>query len=387
MFTLIKEGTIYAPQNLGKQDILVVGSTIAHIAEKIHLPEDFGGRIIPAQGKYVSPGFIDLHVHIAGGGGETPKGRTPEIMLSNIIKAGVTTVIGCLGTDNVSRTPESLLAKAIQLDEEGISTYIYTGSYQVPPDTITGSVRKDVALIPKVIGVGELAISDHRSSQPSYDELCRIAAEARVGGMIGGKAGLVHLHVGNGKAGLEHIMRIVRETEIPADQFLPTHVNRHERLLEQSLEFARLGGNIDLTAETPGMDRSLSVSEAISQALRKGVRLEQLTISSDSNGSMPTFDEKGRLIGMTVGDIRNLHAQWKKLVQAGFSLEDALMLVTSNPAQRTGIFATKGSLDTGKDADLLIFDKNLTIDTLIAKGQIMMQHGEVLVKGSFESKS
>ena len=112
------------------------------------------------------------------------------------------------------------MAKAMQLEEEGISTYMYTGSNQFPIATITGSVRKDVALIPKVIGVGEIAISDHRSSQPGFEELCRVAAEARVGGMIGGKAGLVHLHVGNGRRRLDPVIRMVEETEIPIDQFL-----------------------------------------------------------------------------------------------------------------------------------------------------------------------
>ncbi|PIE36112.1 beta-aspartyl-peptidase [candidate division KSB3 bacterium] len=385
MFTLIKDGTIYTPKLIGKKDILLVGSTIAHIADTINLPEDFGGQIISADGKNVAPGFVDLHVHLAGGGGETPKARTPEIQLSSIINAGVTTVIGCLGTDNVTRTPENLLAKAVQLDLEGISTYIYTGSYQVPLTTITGSARKDIALIPKIIGVGELAISDHRSSQPTYEELCRIAAEARVGGMIGGKAGIVHLHVGNGKAGLDTIIRIAQDTEIPIDQFLPTHVNRNERLFTQAIEFAKLGGNIDITAESSESTSRKPVSEAISLALESGVGLEQMTISSDSNGSMPTFNEQGRLVGMAVGDIRNLYKQWIKLVHAGFSLENALTFITSNPAKRTGIFATKGSLEIGKDADLLIFDENLSLDSVIAKGRLMAQHGEVLVKGTFES--
>ncbi len=385
MFTVIKDGTVYSPEKLGKKDILVVGNTIAHIADRIELPETFAGQVISAKGKYVTPGFIDLHVHIAGGGGETPRTRTPEIRLSRIIRAGVTTVIGCLGTDNVTRTPESLLAKAVQLDEEGISTYIYTGSYQIPPDTITGSVRKDIALIPKVIGIGELAISDHRSSQPTYEELCRIAAEARVGGMIGGKAGLVHLHVGNGKAGLDLIMRMVQETEIPIDQFLPTHVNRNAQLLAQAFEFATLGGNIDLTAEPPELQFLRPVNEVIVQALEQGIAIEQLTISSDSNGSMPTFDEQGRLVRMTVGDIRNLYVQWKKLVETDFPFEDALKLVTENPARRTGIFAAKGSLEVGKDADILILRENFDVDTVMAKGQIMAQQGEILVKGTFET--
>jgi beta-aspartyl-dipeptidase (metallo-type) len=284
----------------------------------------------------------------------------------------------------VTRTPESLLAKAVQLEEEGISTFIYTGSYQVPPNTITGSVRKDVALIPKVVGVGELAIADHRSSQPTYDELCRIAAEARVGGMIGGKAGVVHLHVGSGQRGLEQIVRIVKETEIPIDQFLPTHVSRNARLLEEAFEFAKSGGNIDLTAETEKVDFLIPVKEVIPQAIEKGIPIERLTISSDSNGSMPTFDEHGHLVKMGVGDIRNLYNAWKSLVHADISLEDALQLVTSNPAKRMGVFTRKGSLEIGKDADLLLLDEHLNIDAVIAKGRIMAHDGQILVKGTFE---
>ncbi len=384
MFTLIKGGMVYAPHYLGKQDILLTGNAIAHIADTIELPASLPVRTILAEGKMVTPGFIDLHVHIAGGGGESPGTRTPEILLSSIVKAGVTTVIGCLGTDNVTRTPESLLAKAVQLEEEGISTCIYTGSYQVPPDTITGSVRKDIALIPKVVGIGELAIADHRSSQPTHDELCRIAAEARVGGMIGGKAGVVHLHVGSGHRGLEQIVRIVKETEIPIEQFLPTHVSRNPDLFEEAIEFAKAGGNIDLTAETENVDFLMPVKKAITAALDKGVALEHLTISSDSNGSMPTFDEHGRLIKMGVGDIRNLYTAWKRLVTSNVPLEDALQLVTSNPAKRTGIFARKGSLEVGKDADLLLIDENFDIETVIAKGRVMLHNGELLVKGIFE---
>jgi beta-aspartyl-dipeptidase (metallo-type) len=334
----------------------------------------------------VTPGLIDLHVHLLGGGGEGgPRTRTPEITLSKITHAGVTTVVGCLGTDDVSRRPETLLAKAMQLEEEGISTYIYCGSYQFPLATITGSVRKDIALIPKVIGVGEIAVSDHRSSQPTYEELCKVAAEARVGGMIGGKAGLVHLHMGSGKRMLDPILRIVKETEIPIGQFLPTHLTRTESLLEQSIQFAKMGGNIDFTVKGQELSFPLTTGQALKIALDGGVAIEQITLSSDSNGSMPVFDEKGKLIKLVVGDIQNLYLDWKGLVDGGFPLEDVLKMVTSNPAKRAGIYQSKGSIEEGKDADLLILSSDLKIESVMAKGQMMIHQGEVLVKGTFEA--
>ena len=281
MFTLIKNGSVYGPAKLGVKDILLCGRTIAKIADRIDVPPAFGAAVIDASGKTVTPGFIDLHVHFLGGGGEAgPRTRTPEITLSKITRAGVTTAVGCIGTDDVSRRPETLLSKAMQLDEEGITTYIYCGSYQFPMPTITGSVRKDIALIPKVIGVGEIAVSDHRSSQPSFDELCRVAAEARVGGMIGGKAGLVHLHMGGGPRRLDPVIQMVRETEIPIGQFLPTHLTRTEALLEQAFEFARMGGNIDFTVKGPELHWPLNTARTLRMALEKGVSLDQITLSS-----------------------------------------------------------------------------------------------------------
>ncbi|MCU0539708.1 MAG: beta-aspartyl-peptidase [Desulfobacterales bacterium] len=385
MFTLISGGTVYAPEKLGRRDLLIAGGVIARIAERIELPAEFKPRVIRAKGKIVTPGMVDLHVHLLGGGGEAgPWSRTPEITLSKIVCAGVTTVVGLLGTDDVSRRPETLLAKAMQLEQEGISAWIYTGSYQLPPPTITGSVRKDIALIPKVVGVGEIAVSDHRSSQPSFDELCRIAAEARVGGMLGGKAGLVHLHMGAGPRGLEPIRRMVKETEIPIGQFLPTHVNRTRELMEDAVAFAAMGGHIDITATGRGLSFRPTSVEAVRSALEAGVPIERITLSSDSNGSMPIFDPQGRVVRLGVGEIQCLFEDWQSLTAAGIPLEESLKVVTANPARRVGLFERKGSLAVGKDADLLILDRHGDLDSVFAMGRLMLSRGELRVKGTFE---
>jgi beta-aspartyl-dipeptidase (metallo-type) len=385
MFTLIKGGTLYSPEKKGKKDILVAGKTIIRVADVINLPKDFDTTIISASDKFVIPGLIDLHVHLLGGGGEGGfKTRTPEITLSKITRAGVTTVVGCLGTDDVTRTPESLLAKAMQLDEEGVATYIYCGSYQFPPPTITGSVRKDVALIPKIIGVGEIAVSDHRSSQPGVKDLCRLAAQARVGGMIGGKPGLVHVHMGSGPRMLESIFRIVQETEIPIQQFLPTHLTRTLSLLEESIRFAKMGGNIDFTVKGSELSFAVETAKALQMVFAEGVCVDQVTLSSDSNGSIPVFDDAGNLVRLAVGDIKNLFLELKQLLKDGLPIETALPLVTANPAKRIGIFEHTGSIDEGKDADILIVDDTFEIETVMARGRVMVDHGDTKIKGTFE---
>lgn len=385
MFTLITGGTVYAPEKLGRRDILIAGRVIARIAERIELPAEFKPLVIRAKGRTIVPGLVDLHVHLLGGGGEAgPWTRTPEITLSKITRAGVTTVVGLLGTDDVSRRPETLLAKAMQLEQEGVSAYIYSGSYQLPLATLTGSLRKDIALIPKVVGVGEVAVSDHRSSQPSFEELCRIAAEARVGGMLGGKAGLVHLHMGAGPRRLDAVIRMVKETEIPVGQFLPTHLNRTRALMEHAIEFAHMGGNIDITATGKDLHFHPTSVEAVRMALDAGVPVEQITLSSDSNGSMPIFDAKGNVVKLGVGDIQCLFEDWQLLVKAGLSMEESLKIVSVNPARRVGLFGSKGSLEAGKDADLLILGPDLEIDSVLAKGRLMIHKQQIKVKGTFE---
>src|SRR5690606_39548569 len=99
-----------------------------------------------------------------------------------------------------------------------------------------------------LIGIGEVAISDHRSSQPTLDELLRLASEAHVAGLMTGKAGIVHLHLGDGARGLDLVRRALDGSELPPRVFHPTHVNRRRALFEESLELAGRGATIDVTA-------------------------------------------------------------------------------------------------------------------------------------------
>lgn len=252
MLKLIKNGKVHAPDYLEQKDILLIGDKIGYIAEQIDEPKNFVDiEVIDASGKLVVPGFIDSHVHILGGGGEGGfKTRTPEIQLTDLTRGGVTTVVGCLGTDGTTRSMAGLLAKARGLEEEGITTFIYTGNYAVPVRTITGNIQDDIIMIDKVIGVGEIAISDHRSAQPTVQEITRIAAEARVGGILSGKAGIVNIHVGSGSRKVDFLLDIAENTEIPIKQFVPTHMNRNQELFEQAIYYAKKGGIVDFTTSS-----------------------------------------------------------------------------------------------------------------------------------------
>lgn len=390
-FTLLKNAHVIAPEDLGVKDILVAGEKIAMIGEGLSLPAIYDCEVVDCEGNYVVPGFIDSHVHLIGGGGEGGYAtRTPEIQLTDITTSGVTTVLGLLGTDGVTRHVASLLAKARGLEDEGITAYIYSGSYEIPTPTITGSVRNDIILIDKVIGTGEIAMCDHRSSQSPKEAYQQITAEARVGGMLSGKAGVVNMHLGDGEDGLKMLYEITKNGEIPKTQIIPTHVNRNKRLFKEAIEWAKQGGIMDVTSSVSpesGSSHSVKSSEAVKQALEAGVNIENITMSSDGNGSMPIFDEAGNNIGVGVASQISILNEFRDMVQKeNIAITDAIKIITSNIAKFTKLYPRKGCLTNNSDADILVLDKDLQLQHVWARGTHMVENGKPIVFGTFEKR-
>ncbi|GAE25858.1 isoaspartyl dipeptidase [Halalkalibacter wakoensis JCM 9140] len=389
MLMLIKKGEVYTPSFIGKKDLLIAGGKIIAIEDQIDLNSlSIDVQVIDGEGFLVMPGFVDGHVHIIGGGGEGGfKTRTPELMISQATIAGVTTMVGVIGTDGTSRTMPDLIAKAKGLTEEGITCYVHIGSYQVPIQPLTDSLQSDLLLIDQIIGIGEVAISDHRSSQPTVEEISRLAAYARVGGMLSGKGGIVNVHVGDSKQTLSILNEVIDSTDIPITQFLPTHINRNAYLFDAGIQYAKKGGYIDFTTSTiPKFlgDGEVKCSQALKRALLAGVSIEQITFTSDAQGSLPDFDESGNLIGMQIGQVSSLFQEVRDAVLTeGVELETALKVITKNPASILNI-PGKGELAVGNDGDVVLATKDLHIHSVIAKGQLMVEGGKPVVKGTFE---
>ena len=385
MIKLRKNAQVYAPAPLGRKDLLIVGEKICRIDARI---EGYDGlpdvEVFDLAGKLLVPGYIDLHVHITGGGGEQgPASRVPESQLSAFTTNGITTVMGLLGTDGVTRSVENLVAKARALTEEGITVYCLTGSYGYPSTTITGSVEKDIMMIPPIIGV-KVAVSDHRSSNPTGEDLIALASAARRAGLLSNTPGLVTMHMGTGKGGLAPVFDVLDHSDIPARNLLPTHMLRTPELADQGAELVRRGGYMDCTAG--GDEESMEKVAAMLLDLlgRDGVTADHVTLSSDAFGSQPRFNAAGECVGLTYASPKYLHKTIQSLVRRGLPLEEALKLLTSTPAEVLGKTGRKGCVAPGADADLLILGDGLEIDSLFARGKTALWQEEVLMKGRFE---
>ncbi|MCE9849974.1 beta-aspartyl-peptidase [Aeromonas allosaccharophila] len=373
MLTLIEGAEIFSPTHLGQQDLLVADGRIAWMGKGLTVPANWPLNRVDGRGSYLVPGLVDPLAHITGGGGEGGFAfRTPELAACDALKAGVTTLVAALGTDSLTRTPAQVLGKVREFRAAGVSAFMYTGSYHLPVKTLTGTVESDIILIPEVLGVGEVAISDHRSSAPTHHELARLASEARVAGLLAGKSGVSFFHIGDGKGALALLRALRDETDIPLRQLYPTHCNRNPWLFAEAIEWGKAGGWVDLTTSSfPDLleDGERLAADGLAELLAAGVPAERITFSSDANASLPRFDGEGRLIEMRCGQIASLWQQCVRATRLGVSLERALAAVTSNPAQALGL-GSKGRIGVGQDADLLLIHaRTFAIERVMSGGQ------------------
>lgn len=386
MFHLITNARLYAPEAVGLRTILTAGERIVYVGESVPdldpcLPVErtdvFGARVIP--------GLIDAHAHITGGGGEAGlHTKAPAPHLSAYTHAGITTVAGLLGTDDLTRSTSSLITRVKALKNEGLSAFCYTGGYHLPLTTLTGSAKSDIVHIEEILGVGELAVSDHRSSQPTLEEILRIASEAHVAGLMTGKAGVVHFHVGDGPAGLKLLREAIAESEIPARVFYPTHVNRRKALFEEACALTRSGCTIDVTAFPVGEEEdAYSAEDALMRYLDGDFDPTRITVSSDGGGCLPVFDADGQIESMDFARPEAVSRALAALVDRGHPLEKILPAFTSNVAKILRL-PCKGRLVQGMDADLVVLGEDHRPASVMARGKWHVMNNQTIQTGTFE---
>ena len=232
-------------------------------------------------------------------------------------------------------------------------------------------------MIEECIGV-KIAICDHRSATITREELIRLASDAHQAGVLSGKPGVVHLHTGSGKDQLNIIFEALAHSEVPIATFRPTHVAGK---IDQAIKFANMGGFIDITCDPDNMEKRCALIHRAMIECPKG----SVTLSTDGNGSLPVWNEKKEMIGIGAGKVSSLHETVKGLVNyEKLPLEEVITLATCNPAKALGLEGKKGCLTPGADADILLLDEQLNIDTTIALGRVLLQGGKMQVFCNFE---
>lgn len=391
MILLLRDADVFAPRALGLCNVLIGGGRILWIGPPRDMPEPPASlraqaQVLDLAGMRLIPGLIDLHAHLTGGGGEAGfSTRVPPQPLTRFTRAGVTSVVGLLGTDDVARSPRELLASVHALREEGLNAWAWTGGYHLPPATVTGDLRTDLTFIEAILGIGEVAISDHRSSQPQLPELLRLAADAHLCGLMTGKAGLLHLHLGDGPRGLDLVREALAHSELPPRVFNPTHVNRRRALFEEAIALAQRGCSVDVTAfPVAAGEDAYAAAEAVERYVSSGAPPGRITVSSDAGGCLPHFDADGHVSAMQVGSAGALLQSLRELELRGMPLAQALPPFTSNPARLLRLSA-KGRIDVAADADLVALDAGGAAHTVVIGGTIHVRAGQCLERGTFEA--
>jgi beta-aspartyl-dipeptidase (metallo-type) len=291
-------------------------------------------REIDASGCLILPGLVDPHEHTIGAGGEQGyASRTTEVTADELLACGITTSIGCLGTDVTTRHLTTLLAKTRQLDEAGVSAFMLTGGFTVPPKTITGSVEDDLVIVDKIIGVGEVAISDTRACDPTLVELARLITQAQRGASLAGKSGTVLFHVGDGKQRLQVLNELLDQHDVAPTAMIADHVNRSPEHVQQAVHLTRRGVRVCM--------------DTVDEDLPRWIRLYRAG-----------------------GDVTKLVRGLFESVGDGMPLDEVLPAFTTNTADVWHL-QHKGRLATGCDADLLLVDApSLRIEGVLARGQL-----------------
>ncbi len=371
MFILIENGELYGPEPRGRGSVLIANEFIEKVGDIDRRGLDLLGveyEVIDGAGCVVIPGLLDPHQHLLGGSGEGSLAlQSPMLFLQEIVPAGITSVVATLGVDTTMKTISGLLARVKALAEEGLEAWMWTGGYNVPPTTLMGSIREDLMFIDEVVGAGEVAISDERSLNQSRQALASLVRDTHVGGLLSGKAGVTHLHVGEEDTRLRPLREIIEEFQVKAEWLYPTHIQRNAKLLDEAIELAKAGAHVDF--------------DTVAQDLAKWLRyyldhdgpLDRLTISSDADSGHPMI----------------YFEQFRSLVlREGYPLERVLPIVTLNPARAVKLEKRKGTLEPGKDADVAVLDRDtLDVREVIARGHRMVRDGKVVAGERFLEQS
>jgi len=373
--------------------VLVKDGLIAEVAE--HDMEIPDAAVIDAGGRFISPGFIDIHVH--GGGGHDFMDNTVEAFLE-IAKTHAsfgttamfpTTLTG--PTEEIINTLETFAeaaplnlsgAQFMGMHLEGPYFAMNQRGAQDPkwirdPDpeeykyiiSRSNSIKRWSAA-PELKGAIEFArYLKSKGILPSLAHTDAIYEEV-IEAFNNGYTLATHLYSGMSGvtrrnafryAGVIESAFIIDEMDV---EIIADGVHLPAPLLKL---ICKIKGPEKIALVTDAMRAAgMPAGESIIGNLRTGIKVivedgvSKLPDRSSFAGSVATAD---RLVRTMIG-------------MAGSSVQDAIRMITLTPATIMNISDRKGSLTVGKDADIVIFDENISIHTTMIKGKVIYGNNE-----------
>ena len=392
---VFKNATIITPMRvIGNGVLIVENGKISSIGPgtEVKIPQEI--KVIDVAGNYLAPGFIDIHLH-GGGGADVMDGTEEAIQKISKVHArgGSTSIVPTTLTaplDRILKAARNIgMAKRKTLEGAQVLGAHIEGPYlsmeqvgaqnpkylRVPqPEEYEKLLRfsEDICqmtVAPELDGAINLAkalvkekiIASIGHSNATYDEVVSAI-----------EAGFSHVtHMFSAMSGLRRInlFRVagVIESTLLLDE-LTTEMIADGRHIPASL--------MKLVIKAKGLDRVLLVTDASSPA---GMPEGQYRV-----GGLKVIVEDGvaKLSDGSAfaGSVATMNLCVRNMINlVGLSIQDAIKMATLNPAKAIGIDEKKGSLVEGKDADVVILDKDINILATIVKGKMVFSRKGVII--------
>lgn len=385
----IKNGFLVRKYTVAKGDLLIRDGRIEKIGTNLETTEDIAD--FDASELYVVPGFIDIHCH--GGTGADFMDGTIEavITIANTSLAhGVTTMLGTVMTASIEEMRRAMAAIVDARDERTAGIYVEGPFFsplkkgaQSPRHLLQPSLQvyeslvdgfkdkiKIFALAPELPGAREVIYRLKEDGiKPSFAHSNATFEETKEAIELG----VEHFtHFFNGMRGFHH-----RDPGAVGAALLTPGV---------TLELIADGIHVHPEAikflvKTKGIDNICLITDAI--------RATMLEDGEYMLGDQRIRVQQGiaRLIegDSLAGSTLTMDQAVKNMVKFGIPLPDAVRTATLVPARVLGLEHRKGSLEVGKDADLVLLDVDLNVKVVLIRGEVVYRDGK-FVKGSKHGK-
>ena len=389
----IKGGKIILEKEILYGKVLLYDDKIIDILDEESFEEDFFGEdcfdhnrlkkgvnIIDAHGKYVSPGFIDIHIH-GSGGKDTMDGEVLDLQIisETIAKSGVTGFLPTTMTMNKEKIYKALDAARIAIENK-LSGAKVLGVHMEGPfisEKLKGAqnvnylAKPDVQIIENYLDIIKI-ITLAPEEDFQFEFIKNIKEKTNIVVSMGHTNSDYETAMKSIDAGISNATHIFNA--------MPPFHHRHPgpvgAILNSPITFELIADTIhihpavfQILLNAKGKDKMILITDSMRAGFMKDGNWElggQEVVVENNTARLPD--------GTLAGSILTLNkAVFNIMANTELEIYEAVALASLNPAKLIHLDQMKGSIKIGKDADLVIFDEKLNVECTILEGKIIYQ--------------